>query len=349
MQKLNITDFFKVVLISILIIWTYLIIEPFLSIIIWGAILAVVLFPFYSKRIAHQNKRKNNIRTTLFTVIILFALIYPIYFLISTVSTQTMEGIEQIKQGSIEMPAPNEKLKEIPVVGENLYNKLQRFRTNSKEVIIENKDFIIDKIKMLFGQIGGFIEAILILIGSFLAAVAFMVYSDYYKKSITTLLQKFVGNQATDIMSIINNTIINVVKGILFIAILQSALTFLSFWAFDIPFSLAFTLVVFILCIVQVPLIVTAIPAIILAFSTLESSTSAIIFSVLTLVIASLDNFIKPYLISKGLKTPVTIIFLGVIGGVIFHGVVGLFIGPVLFGVLHALYVNWINSETINQ
>ena len=45
-------------------------------------------------------------------------------------------------------------------------------------------------------------------------------------------------------------------------------------------------------------------------------------------VVSSIDNFLKPWLISQGSTLPFILIFFGVIGGVFAFGFIGVFLGP---------------------
>ena len=60
----------------------------------------------------------------------------------------------------------------------------------------------------------------------------------------------------------------------------------------------------------------------------------------LVLVSAS-DNFIRPWLISRGVKMPLTLVILGVFGGFVSFGFLGLFIGPALLAVAFSLVQAW--------
>jgi len=53
--------------------------------------------------------------------------------------------------------------------------------------------------------------------------------------------------------------------------------------------------------------------------------------------ISSVDNFLKPMLISRSASLPILLIALGVFGGAIAFGFVGIFLGPVLLAVALAL------------
>ncbi|MBM4455664.1 MAG: AI-2E family transporter [Verrucomicrobia bacterium] len=63
-------------------------------------------------------------------------------------------------------------------------------------------------------------------------------------------------------------------------------------------------------------------------------------------VVGLVDNFTKPYLISRGSNLPFGIIFLGVIGGFIAYGFLGIFFGATLMAVAFRLFKEWLAGET---
>jgi predicted PurR-regulated permease PerM len=66
-----------------------------------------------------------------------------------------------------------------------------------------------------------------------------------------------------------------------------------------------------------------------------------------TVPVAVLDNILRPILIRKGADLPLLLIFAGVIGGLVAYGIIGLFIGPVVLGVIYALLQAWVNEGTV--
>ena len=68
----------------------------------------------------------------------------------------------------------------------------------------------------------------------------------------------------------------------------------------------------------------------------------ALLLTLLLVPITILDNVLKPMLMGRGLRTPTLVILIGVIGGTITHGLIGLFLGPVVLSVLYELVVAWV-------
>ena len=104
-----------------------------------------------------------------------------------------------------------------------------------------------------------------------------------------------------------------------------------------------------IFAIVQIPAILPIIPAIAIVFSYADT-TPAIIFTIYSVIVAVSDGFLKPILLGKGLETPMLVILIGALGGMMLQGILGLFIGPVVLALAYQLYNNWIaEANTVSK
>jgi predicted PurR-regulated permease PerM len=88
-------------------------------------------------------------------------------------------------------------------------------------------------------------------------------------------------------------------------------------------------------------LVVLWLPAALWLLSQNETGWAIFIVGWNLVVVGSLDNFLRPYLISRGAKLPTVLIFFGVLGGVVAFGIVGVFLGPVLLAVAHTMFQDW--------
>jgi len=73
--------------------------------------------------------------------------------------------------------------------------------------------------------------------------------------------------------------------------------------------------------------------------------TTAVLLTLFLGIVGLLDNFLKPLVMGRGLTTPTLVIFVGVIGGTLAHGMLGLFIGPIILSVAWELTVAWIRND----
>lgn len=98
------------------------------------------------------------------------------------------------------------------------------------------------------------------------------------------------------------------------------------------------------LCIAQLGPALVLLPAVGWMYWTGDSgwATALLVWS---LIVGSLDNFLRPILIRKGADLPLLLIFAGVIGGMLGFGLIGIFVGPVVLAVTYTLLNAWIEDE----
>jgi predicted PurR-regulated permease PerM len=58
-----------------------------------------------------------------------------------------------------------------------------------------------------------------------------------------------------------------------------------------------------------------------------------------------IDNFLRPVVMARGLPTPMPIILVGVMGGMIGYGISGLILGPIVLSVAWVLLVAWVQDS----
>ena len=108
------------------------------------------------------------------------------------------------------------------------------------------------------------------------------------------------------------------------------------------PGVLAFA--VLILAILQIGSAIVLLPVIIWIWVT-KDFAAALPMTIYLLVVGLADNVLKPMLMGRGLNTPMLVIFIGVLGGMLAHGIVGLFVGPIILAVAWELMMAWIRED----
>ena len=72
---------------------------------------------------------------------------------------------------------------------------------------------------------------------------------------------------------------------------------------------------------------------------------TALLLTIFFVIVGFLDNILKPLVMGRGLTTPTLVIFIGVIGGTLTHGIIGLFIGPIILSVAWEMAAAWIRVD----
>jgi predicted PurR-regulated permease PerM len=135
-----------------------------------------------------------------------------------------------------------------------------------------------------------------------------------------------------------------VALGVVVTALIQSALGGIGLALAGIPLPGLLTAVMLILCIAQVgpmPVLLGA-TAWLFANDAMGWGTFLLVWSI---VVGTMDNFLRPVLIRRGADLPLLLIFAGVIGGLLAFGLIGLFVGPVVLAVTYTLVDAWIHGD----
>lgn len=322
--------------------WCLMIMLPFVSIILWSIILALAMYPLHSS-LSKKMGGKPKLASFIIIFAILAILILPTGLLISSLVDEVKALKASYDAGTLTIPPPTEKVKEWPIVGEKLYEFWYNFSENLEQMLIKYQDQLLGvgkKIGMgILGAAGGVVQIIAALI-----IAGILLFIGGTGEAIHKFFLKLAGDKGDEFADITLKTVASVVKGIMGVALILALLNGLIFMLAGVPYAGIWTLLAFVLAILQIPLIFITGPVIIYLFAERELST-AIIWAVLIFVAGLSDNILKPLLLGKGAPVPMLVIFIGVIGGFILSGFIGLFTGAIVMSIGYKLFIGWINSE----
>src|SRR4051812_7188128 len=159
-----------------------------------------------------------------------------------------------------------------------------------------------------------------------------------------SFLSRFVPEQSEHFLDLAGATIRAGSQGVIGIAIIQSLLAGIGFKLAGIPVAGLLAFLVPLPAIVQIRPSVIMLPVIIWIWTD-KDITTALLLTLFFGVVGILDNILKPLVMRRGLTTPTLVILIGVIGGKLAHGIVGLFIGPIILSVAWEMMMAWIRTE----
>jgi predicted PurR-regulated permease PerM len=343
-QNITIDNFIKIVVLSAILYCSFNIIEPFILLMVWAIIVAVALYPMYQKVIGIFKGKKKGLITSLFVIVLLSLIILPTVSTTQSIVETTKELYHNFEQGSLNIPPPNESVKEWPLVGKKLYGIWHEASTDVESFIKENPEEVKSSLGWLFDSFKGLMGSVVLSLIALIIAGVLMSSAEAGYKTGVKFMDRLKEGRGVELMKMCTNTIRSVVKGILLVAIIQAILAYAGFAMIGLS-SMAGILAILVLlaAIIQIPVTLVVIPVIVYVFSFAET-TPAIIFAIYMIIVSLIDNVLKPMLLAKGLQTPMIIILMGAIGGMMYQGILGLFIGPVVLAILHELYTSWVNQ-----
>jgi len=172
--------------------------------------------------------------------------------------------------------------------------------------------------------------------------IAFFIFRDgaTAAERLTTSVSRIAGDRGKRLLEVAGQTVRGVVYGILGTALAQGGVAGIGFWIAGVPGAALLALLTFFLSVIPMGPPLVWVPAVIWLFN--QGATGWAIFMLIWgLGVSSVDNLVKPWLISHGSETPFIFIFFGVLGGALGFGVIGVFLGPTLLALLHRLVEEW--------
>ena len=327
---------------ALLLVWCFKILYPFISVVMWAAILAVALSPFHQK-LKKLLKQRGTLAAIIVTLISLLVIILPAVWLGLTTAREVKEFATEYNAGHISIPPPSSSVKTWPLIGNNAYAIWSKASTGLDSLAQQYPEQVKTVVATGLGFAASTSKGVLLLGLSIIISGVFLAYSEGASKMAKALFHRLTSSSSFDMASMAALTIRNVVKGILGVAIIQSTLAAIGFVAAGIPAAGLWVLICLILGIVQLGTSPVAIITIAYVWS--EASTlTATLFTIWMIIVSISDNVLKPILLGKGAPVPMLVVFLGAIGGFILSGFIGLFTGAVVLSLGYKLFEVWLNE-----
>ncbi len=338
-----INTYISIVFLTLLLAWSFMIVKPFVTLIVWAIIVAVALYPTYKRILALTKGKKKGLVTSLFILVLLALILTPTINLTSSLIDSGKKFYTKLEEGSLKIPPPKEDIAEWPMIGERLYSVWSQASADLEKFISSYNEEVKSSLSWFFGSFTGLLGSVAIGLFALIIAGVFMSSADSGYKAGVQFANRLRPGKGEEFMNMCTSTIRSVVKGILLVAIIQAVLAYIGFVVIQLPAASVFAVLVLIFAIIQLPPLIAMIPAIAIVFSYAET-TPAIIFSIYAIIVSMSDSFLKPILLGKGLETPMLVILIGALGGMMLQGILGLFIGPVVLAIAHNLYLNWVRE-----
>ncbi|MCL1137063.1 AI-2E family transporter [Shewanella pneumatophori] len=333
----------RIGLLFILVVWTFDIIKPFVIPVLWGAIIAVALMPM-TQKLERALKGRRGLAATILAFAGITLLIAPFWIVTSSIFEGISHSIEVLQSGEVDIPGPTQKIADIPLIGDKLFEAWALFANNLEKAVMHFLPQIKSAVSAAAGMLGSSLGTLVMFIISLAIAGGFMAHAEKSAAAVNTVAVKIAGTHGEEWTTLTAATIRSVLLGVVGVAFIQAILIGSALFTFSIPAAGLFTFIVFILGIAQLPPLLVVLPLIFYVFST-HDSTPATIFTVWVLVAGVSDSVLKPMLMGRGVDVPMPVILIGAIGGMITAGIIGLFFGAVVLAIWYELFMTWLKTE----
>lgn len=323
-------------LIGAIIVGCGLVLRPFALSILWAAILCFATWPL-RELLLKWLKGRRNLAAALMTIVLLLVLFIP-FFIVGLTFTDSiqsaMEWLNSHRQTNL--PPPPEWVGHIPLLGDRISGSWSKLAADAEPVLKRLEPWFQDVGVWLLRHSLDFAEGVFYLAISML--MAFFLYRDGegVVAHLREGVQKISGDYAQHLMDVVKTTVQSVVYGVIGTALAQGVVAGIGFAIAGVPSPMLLALFTFFLSFIMcTPIVWIGVSVWLFA----ESQTGWGVFMVIYgfVAISGIDNFIKPYIISRGAKLPFIIMFIGAIGGIVAFGFIGIFLGPTLLTVGYSL------------
>jgi len=320
----------------------YLILRPFIPGILFAAVVCSATWPLYL-RLRSALWGRPALAALAMSLLLIVLLIGPVVLLAAALADSVAAMIESSKAmlGGGPIPPPS-WVRDIPLAGELAADYWQRAASSGDSLFTQWKGLLEPVRNFMLGAGKAAGEDLLqMALASF---IGFFFYRDGEALilDLRQVLNQIAGGLGDELLQTIDSTVTGVIQGIFGTALAQALVALVGFLIAGVPAAFVLAAATFFLSIVPIgPPLVWGAAALWLVF---KGQVGWAIFMALwgVLAISSIDNLVKPYLISRSSKLPMPLIVLGVFGGVFAFGFIGLFIGPPVLAIGLTLLRLWI-------
>ena len=321
---------------------------PFSSALLWAAILALALYPWYTKLLVLV-KGRAGLAAAIMTTLTVLVVVGPAIALIGVLATQAVD----LYQGASELVFSGKLTSAWNTLADWLLKRMPYLPaisgTEVKAMLL--KGFGDFSSSMAF-QLGGLLKntlAVLLNLLIMLVSLFFFFRSgeSYYRTAMELL--PFTLEQKRAIALKFHDTFTAVINGVFLIALLQGTMTGVGFALFGVPFAVFWGFLAAILALLPIGgAALVWLPG--AAYLYLSGSTLHSILLALwgTLLVSLPDNFLKPLIIGKKAKISSFFLFLGILGGLQMYGFLGILFGPLVVTLLTA-FIQIYREEFVEQ
>ena len=320
-----------------------LVLRPFISAALWAVILCFTTWPLFLRLVDLVGGRRT-LSALIATSLLAAVIVVPIAILGATladnVSALISASQKLIQEGP---PSPPDWVASVPQIGSHVAD-YWNYLNKSSSVRLQELARLLPAAKTIVLWGGrALAEGIFQIILSLLIAFFFYRDGNTAANQLHAALHRIAGEKGDRLLDLAGATIRAVIYGILGTSLLQGVVASIGFAIAGVPGAVSLGFVTFLLSLVPGGPPIVAAPAAFWLYR--QGSTAwAVFIMAWGLMVAALENVVKPLLISRGGSTPMILVMLGVLGGALSFGVIGMFLGPTLVALGYSLFEQWTMS-----
>ena len=328
----------------------YQVLQPFLFDLIWAAILSYVTWPLYIK--IRDWRLTRNWAAACMVIPIAILILTPFVAAAWSIPSDVNRLLRWLANNSHVWPQAPVWLKSIPILGDSAVAAWESFAEDSERLLEFVRKYALSTSGWILKQ-GLNLAGELVHVG-FSLLVLFFLYRDGEEaaKHFVNVIEHLAGMQTQRILQVVRTSLRAVVYGILGTALAQALASIVGFLIADVPYAFALGFIAFFLMIIPTAGTVVWLPVSLWLLMEGELGWAIFIAVWFLLFVGTIDNWLRPLLISRDVDLPFVLILFGILGGLLAFGFIGVFIGPTLLATSYALMLDWLirkEQETLRN
>ncbi|MEO8755853.1 MAG: AI-2E family transporter, partial [Casimicrobiaceae bacterium] len=302
------------VVLAVLVAGVYLVLQPFLSAIVWAAILAATTWPLFHWMVRRSGRP--GAAATMMTLLIMTVVVAP-FVIVGATLAENADRLTDFTRNVVErgLPDPPEWVARLPLIGERAATYWASFAHDGAGLLAELKR-LLDPLRQ-FGFTAGAVvgDGLLQLTLSVLIAFFFFRDGEAIMGRVRGAVSRIAPQRGLHMLEVAGDTTRAVVYGILGTALAQGVLMAIGLYIVGIKAAPLLGLLTFFLSPVPVgPPLVWIPVGLYLIFAQDQTAWGIFLLVWGALVVSSVDNVLKPMIISRGSDLPFILVMLGVFG-----------------------------------
>jgi predicted PurR-regulated permease PerM len=320
--------------------------QPFVIPLIWATILTVSTWPVY-RRLRDRLGGRGKTAAALMVLLLFLILTVPIVLLIASLAenARAIGGLVG-EAPRLRVPGPPGFLTGLPLVGPAIEAFWRGATANAGATLEQVQPYIARATGWLLARGADLTVALFEFLVAIVIAGILYVTGEAALATLRRLVGRLGGGQReVDLLDLAGRTIRGVAVGVMGTAIVQGTLAGLGFLATGAPAPALLGFATFLCAVMQLPTALVLLPVAGWLFAQGMTWQAIALAAWALAVVNTVDNFVRPYLISQGADLPFLLIFVGVVGGLLTWGFVGIFLGATLLAVSYKLFRNWLEDD----
>lgn len=326
---------------------TFQILEPFFGAFIWATMIVIATWPLMV-RIQKTLRGSRHLATTVMSALLLLLLFVPMWISISTI-VLNMDMIQFWLDTAMtsEIPHAPQWLAKFPFAGASLTKRWEELRITDRMALGRQLAPYLAQVGTWFvSQVGSFGLLFAHFLLTVIISAALFLKGERAAAGVLRFAESLAGAEGRYAMILAAKAVRAVALGIVITALVQSGLAGLGLILSGIPYVTLLVALIFVCGVAQIGPVPIMAPVIIWLFWS-DSPGWAIGMLIWTIILIIVDNALRPALIKRGADLPLSLVFVGVMGGLLSYGIIGLFVGPVVLAVTYTLLTTWMKRSSL--